>query len=81
MNIPSPSPAVLWRTKGVDGNIHTNWLASCATLASASGLVGLRPERCATPYSSMYNSVLYCVILVVVVAGTNTQHKEKSAMT
>ena len=24
MNIPSPSPA--WRTEGVDGNIHTNWL-------------------------------------------------------
>ena len=27
MNIPSPSPAVLREPRGVDGNIHTNWLA------------------------------------------------------
>ena len=26
MNIPSPSPAVLREPRGVDGNIHTNWL-------------------------------------------------------
>ena len=30
MNIPSPSPAVLREPRGVDGNIHTNWLDKVA---------------------------------------------------
>ena len=54
MNIPSPSPAVL-RTgpgepRGVDGNIHTNWLdicgVSCAGRHSDSRLAPAHAVRC-----------------------------------